>query len=224
MPRFFASVRPCEKSSGLPSRSVTRPPASVTTIDAGRLVPDFFAVIGPRRRNQPYQDIALAGRQHRILCLAIHGNWRLVNSQCCVQLADFVGVGMGFLNRSQQSGSSQSASGTKRCSRCHSFLPLKRLRPRALAAHCRDQHPAAIGIGIERLGKLRAAEHASSTWPSRTNASATAYCSRRRKPFVPSMGSSVQNVAGGSPRPRSISPHTSSGVASAIAVRTKSVT
>ena len=34
----------------------------------------------------------------------------------------------------------------------------------------------------------------SSTWPSLTSASATAYCSRRKKPLVPSIGSSVQNV------------------------------
>ena len=54
------------------------------------------------------------------------------------------------------------------------------------------------------------------TTPSSTNANATAYWSPRRKPFVPSIGSSTQNCFPGSAPPKSIQSQTDSCVASGM--------
>ena len=202
-PRFSQSARPWEKSSGAAGEIGDAATCLFDHHGTGRMIPDLLAVIRPARGEKPRENLSAAGGQDSVLRLAIECHRWCSNPQ-----------------RRETHPSYRCSYGPIRQIARAEPLPhppslrrkdapqAKRLPPSALprlphlgrhTGRCPDRFgPAAPGwraLGKRAPRMRRDRRRHNPTRPRNDRL--------RRKPFVPSIGSSVQNESLGSWQPRS---------------------
>src|SRR4051812_34279495 len=68
------------------------------------LIPDFFSVVGTRRREEAEHDVAAARCEDGVLGLAIHADGLFSCAELGCELANFVDVGVGFFYGAEDAG------------------------------------------------------------------------------------------------------------------------